>query len=105
MAPTEPVVPQPASSACLVIASSGGNNLYGREFRSCPVAGIVFTGCYIVVNPSTSGIAFQWPIKYVKTVKLWGSDFFDPPAWISTSGLTPPAVVGAGSAVIALPKN
>jgi hypothetical protein len=105
IAPTNPAVPQPTSIAGLIIASKGGSDLYGREYLSCPVDGVNFTRCYVVVNPSTSDIAFRWPAKYVSTIKLSGSDLLDPPALISTSGPPPPAIVAAGTAVIALPKN
>ncbi|HEY5096104.1 MAG TPA: hypothetical protein VII69_13390 [Candidatus Eremiobacteraceae bacterium] len=103
--PANPVVPQPASISGLVIASSGGSDLYGREYGSCPVDGVVFPKCYIVVNPSASAIPFHWPAKYVSTIKIWGSDILDTPAWISTSGPRPAAVVGAGTAVIALSRR
>jgi len=103
LAPFNPVGPQPASVADLVIASSGGADLYGREYSSCPVSGANAGGCFVVVNPSTAAIAFQWPSKYVATVKISGSDFLDPPAKLVTSGIRPPAMVAAGTAVIALP--
>jgi hypothetical protein len=102
LSPSNPVQPQPASIAGLVIASSGGNDLYGREYSSCPVSGVNTAGCFVVVNPSTAAIAFAWPSKYVATVKLSGSDFLDAPAKLSTSGPRPPAIVAAGTAVIAL---
>jgi hypothetical protein len=103
LAPTNPVQSQPATIADLVIASSGGNDLYGREYSACPVSGVDDAGCFVVVNPSTAAIAFAWPSKYVATVKLSGSDFLDPPAKLTTSGPSPPAIVAAGTAVIALP--
>lgn len=103
--PQNPVVPQPASISGLVIASSAGNDLYGREYDSCPIVGVTFPKCYIVVNPSTAAIAFHWPAKYVSTIKIWGSDILDAPAWISTSGPPPSATVDAGTAVIALSKR
>ena len=103
--PENPVAPQPVSIGGLVIASSGGSYLYGREYGACPVVGVLFPKCFIVVNPSTAAIAFHWPAKYVSTIKLWGSDLLDTPAWISTSGPPPPAVIAAGTAVIALSKR
>jgi hypothetical protein len=103
LAPTNPVESQPASIADLVIASSSGGDLYGREYLTCPVSGANAGGCFVVVNPSTVAIAFQWPPKYVATVKLSGSDLLDPPAKLVTSGPPPPAMIAAGTAVIALP--
>jgi hypothetical protein len=80
--PMFPVKPQPVQASDLVV---NGGSLYGREYNECWVLGVEYTGCYVVVNPSTSTINFQLPAKYVSQIVIQGSSMDDVPAPTITS--------------------
>lgn len=93
-----PVVPEPSDISTL--QTSGG--AYGREYRSCYVAGNYVGPCAIAVNPDNSSQhTYPFP-QYTHTLVLNGAGLLDG-GTMSTAGPASPLYMAPQSAVIAFP--